>query len=99
MIFNFGCNDDVQISYPESFPSLNDKPVENVKSFKYLRDLIRYNESSTGDAEIELRITLAEAKFHEVVKKLTNFHINVKTRVLILNGFVLVHLLVPNMEP
>ena len=49
----FGCNDKVQISYPESFASLSDKSVENVKSFKYLGDLIKYNESSTGDAEIE----------------------------------------------
>ena len=88
MIFNFGCNDKVQISYPESFASLSDKSVENVKSFKYLGDLIKYNESSTGDAEIELRITLAEAKFYELVKKLTNFHINLKTRVLILNSLV-----------
>ena len=54
MIFNFGCNDKVQISYPESFASLSDKSVENVKSFKYLGDLIKYNESSTVDAEIEL---------------------------------------------
>ena len=88
MIFNFGCNDKVQISHPESFASLSDKSVENVKSFKYLGDLIKYNESSTGDAEIELRITLAEAKFYELVKKLTNFHINLKTRVLILNRLV-----------
>ena len=88
MIFNFGCNDKVQISYPESFASLSDKSVENVKLFKYLGDLIKYNESSTGDAEIELRITLAEAKFYELVKKLTNFHINLKTRVLILYSLV-----------
>ena len=88
MIFNFGCNDKVQISYPESFASLSDKSVENIKSFKYLGDLIKYNESSTGDAKIELGITLAEAKFYELVKKLTNFHINLKTRVLILNSLV-----------
>ena len=88
IIFNFGCNDKVQISYPESFASLSDKSVENIKSFNYLGDLIKYNESSTGDAEIELRITLAEAKFYELVKKLTNLHINLKTRVLILNSLV-----------
>lgn len=88
MIFNFGCNDKDQNSYPKHFASLHDKPVENVESFKYLGDLIKYNESCTGDAEMELRITLAEAKFCELAKKRTNFHINLKTRVLLLNNLV-----------
>jgi len=31
---------------------------------------------------------IAEAKFYEIIKKLTNFNINLKTRVLILNAII-----------
>ena len=88
MIFNFNCNYENLEQYPDTISSLNGKPIENVKSFKYLGDIIKCDESSTGDAELELRIILVESKFYELIKKLTNHHINLKTRVLILNSLV-----------
>ena len=88
MIFNFKYADTAFDEYPHSFVNLNGKAIENVKIFKYLGDQIKYDESSTGEAELDLRIMLAEAKFNEIVKKLTNQHIYLKTRVHILNSLV-----------
>ena len=46
--------------YPKSIASLNNIPIENVTNFRYLGDEIKYDEPSTGDAEINLRIDVAE---------------------------------------
>ena len=74
--------------YPNSICNLDNSPVENVSKFRYLGDEIKNDEPSTGDAEIELRIDVAECKFYELSKKLFNFNIRIKTRVLILNSMV-----------
>ena len=39
----------------------------------YLGDEIKFDEPLTGNAEFDLRICIAEAKFYEIIKKLTNF--------------------------
>ena len=42
----------------------------------------------TGDAEIELRIDSAEAKFYEIGIKIMNFKIALRTHVKILNSLI-----------
>ena len=44
-----------------------------------------FDEPTTGDAEIELRIDSAEAKFYKIGIKIMNFKIALQTRVKILN--------------
>ena len=56
-------------TYHKSIESLNNIPIENVTNFRYLGDEIKYDELSTGDAEINLRIDVAENKFYELGKK------------------------------
>ena len=74
--------------YPKSIVTLEKQPIENVETFRYLGDEIKFNEPSTGDAEVDLRINIAEAKFYQIIKKLVNYKIYLKTRVLILNSLV-----------
>jgi len=98
MIFNFKyVEKEFNSSYPESIVSLEDMPIENVKIFRYLGDEVKFDEPSTGDAEIDLRINIAQGKFYELIKKLTNFKIHLSTRVMIFNSLV-TNLLVPNLE-
>jgi len=52
---------------------LENKPIENAP--RYLGDGFKFDEPSTGNAEVYLRICIAEAKFYEIIKKLTNFNI------------------------
>lgn len=87
MILNFNFTED-QAIYPQSIIQLENKAIENVKNFRYLGDEINFDEPSTGNAEIDLRISIAEAKFYEIIKRLTNFNIHLKTRVLLLNTIV-----------
>ena len=75
-------------SYPKTICSLKNKAVENVETFRYLGDEIKYNEPSTGDSEVQLRIELAEAKFYEMSKKFLNHDIRLSTRIMILNSVV-----------
>ena len=67
---------------------MEEKEIDNVKVFRYLGGNIKYDEHSTGDEEIELRLESGEAKFYELVKKLLNHKIVLKTRVQILNSLV-----------
>ena len=55
---------------------------------RYLGNEIKFDEQTTRIAEINLRICVAEAKFYELIRKLTNFKIHLKTRVTILNSIV-----------
>ena len=49
---------------------------------------IKFDEPSTGNAELELRIDLGERKFYELAKNLMNYKILLSTRVKILNALV-----------
>jgi len=62
--------------------------IENVETFRYLGAQIKYDEPTTGDAELELRVDSAVAKFYELGMKLMNYKISLKTRVKILNSLV-----------
>jgi hypothetical protein len=75
-------------TYPESIISMNSVAVENVKVFRYLGDDIKFNIPSTGDAEIDLRISVAESKFMQLSKKLCNRNTNLIIQVYILNTMV-----------
>ena len=89
MIFNFDYAKEYNNqTYPKSIAKLQNQSVENVETFRYLGDEIKFDEPTTGDAEVNLRISIAEAKFYELIKKFTNFRINLKTRVLIVNSIV-----------
>lgn len=74
--------------YPQSIVAIDNTPIENVTSFKYLGCIIKYNESSTGDTELETRIDSAHCKFYELRKNLMNFKISLKTRVRVFNALV-----------
>ena len=87
MIFNYEGESENEL-YPESIVTLQNQSIENVTTFRYLGDEIKFNEPSTGEAEVNLRVSLAEAKFYEIIKKLTNYKIFLKTRVMILNSIV-----------
>lgn len=88
MIFNYNDDQLENQEYLNSIVTLQNQPVENVATFRYLGDKIKFDEPATGDAEVNLRISLAEAKFYELIKKLTNYNIYLKTRILILNSIV-----------
>ena len=88
MILNYQYINDDSSTYPASISLLNNAPIENVTKFRYLGDEIKYDEPSTGDAEVELRIDVAESKFYELAKKLLNYKILIKTRIIILNSMV-----------
>ena len=56
--------------------------------FLYLGSQIHYNQPSTGDEELNLRIDSAENKFYSLGKKFINHKINLTTRVKIFNALV-----------
>ena len=74
--------------YPDKLVNLNNTPIENVKIFKYLGCNVKYNEPTTGDAELEMRIDTAHCKFYELGKNMMNFRISLATRVKVLNALV-----------
>ena len=87
MILNYKYVND-KSPYPKSISRLHNTAVENVTTFRYLGNDIKYVEPSTRNAEVQLRIDMAEHKFYEISKKLLNFNIRIKTRVKILNSLV-----------
>ena len=88
MILNYKYINEDLSTYPITISNLYNVSIENVKTFRYLGDEIKYDEPSTGDAEVGLRIDVAEKKFYELAKKLLNYKILLKTRVKILNTMV-----------
>ena len=86
MILNF--KDLNQQEYPDSLCELDKCKIKNVKLFKYLGSNIDYRDASTGDNEINQRLDSAEAKFYEHSKKLLNYKVHLRTRVVILNALV-----------
>ena len=88
MILNYQYLNTDSSTYPKSIAILNNIPIENVTNFRYLGDEIKYDEPSTGDAEINLRIDVAENKFYQLGKKLLNYKILLRTRVKVLNAMV-----------
>ena len=74
--------------YPVSIASLGDQKLDNVKTYRYLGAEIKYDEPTTGSAEMSLRTDAAECKFYSLTKNLLNMKINIKVRVQILNSLI-----------
>ena len=74
--------------YPETIASLQGTPIDNVTSFVYLGCVIKYNEQSTGDIELNLRTDANENAFYAHGKNLMNKTIILRTRVQILDSLV-----------
>ena len=75
-------------SYPDSIIKLDQENIENVKVFKVLVSNVQYNDTSTGEFEINSRIEAAKSKFAQYSKTLTNQKIYLKTRMKFYNAFV-----------
>ena len=84
MIMNFNKAQD----YPNSIATLDNMMIGNVEVFTYLGIQIRYDEATTGEAELNLRRDSAESKFYEHAKKFMNHGIYLTTRVQLLNSLV-----------
>ena len=74
--------------YPISISWLNGRPLENVKTYTYLGCEIKYNEASTGDTELNLRMDTADCKFYSLSKNMMNMKTRLSTRILMLNSLV-----------
>ena len=74
--------------HPNSIISIDETPLNNVKTFKYLGCYIDCLDPNTGDAEINHRIQIANIKFSQMSNLLQNFNINLKTRVQFLKSYV-----------
>ena len=85
MIFNQQLD---QTEYPTTIASLGGEKLENVKVYKYLGSDIKFDESSTGESELNLRTDAATNKFFSLARNLMNYKINIKTRVLMVNSLV-----------
>ena len=85
MIFNF---DKTEEEYPDVICSLEGGKIDNVKSFQYLGSKINFNESLTGDEELNQRMESAESKYYQHAKKLMNHRIHLTTRVTIFNALI-----------
>ena len=68
----------------EIIVKLNDQVIENVEVFRYLGDDIRFDQPSTGDAEID-EIAVTQKKHNQMSKNLQNRKIYLKIRVYIMN--------------
>ena len=75
-------------NYPATIVSLLGNPLENVESYSYLGSVVKYNEASTGDTELNLRIDAAQNKFYSLGNNFLNMTIQLKTRVKIFNSLV-----------
>ena len=64
--------------YPASIASLNGSKLENVKTYRYLGCEIKYNEHTTGEAELNLRSDAADCKFYSLARNMMNMKINLK---------------------
>ena len=84
MILNYN----QQLEYPTSIVKLNGDSIDNVQVFQYLGCKIKFDEPSTGNAEVELRIDASESKFYELGKNFMNYKIKLHTRVKMLNSLV-----------
>ena len=56
--------------YPTSICNLNSISIQNSKSFKYLGTTIEYNNSSTGDPELNNRIIAGKCKYYELKSRI-----------------------------
>ena len=80
MIYNWSPDSENEI-YPKSILKLNSKDIDNEEKFRFLGSDICYNETTTGETEINSRIESAKTKFAEYRTILLNYNIKLKTLV------------------
>ena len=78
MIFNH--QDTEKEKYPSTIATLNGEDLENVKVFRYLGSDIKFDESSTGEAELNLRTDAATGKFYTHSRNMMNQKIYMKNK-------------------
>ena len=74
--------------YPSFISTLRGVNLENTKTYRYLGCEIKYDEPSTGEAELNLRTDAAESKFYSLSRNMMNMKISLKTRIRMLNFLV-----------
>ena len=75
MIFNYKGD-----AYPESFLSIENENIDNVKEFVYLGTPISYDHPGVSEKEADRRIGMTLKKFSEMKNLLCNYRINLQTR-------------------
>ena len=86
MIWNL--NENLDGPYPNSILKIDETPLNNVKSFRYLGVWSDYNDIHIGETELNHRINSAKCAFGENRKVPTNRHIQLKISVSLLNSLV-----------
>ena len=76
------------VTYPETIISMNGVEIKNPSSFKYLGVWISQDTVHIGNAEMNHRIGSAHNAFSENRKLLTNYNIQLQTRIMFLNALV-----------
>ena len=79
---------DADSDYPKNLIEINGFQIKNVQKFRFLGSHIKFNEVSTGEHEINIRLEAAKCKFAELENLLTNFKIKLKTRMVFYNAYV-----------
>ena len=74
--------------YPDSISTINGQALKNTDVFRYLGALLEQGNSSTGDAEVNARITAGTCKFYELITFFKNRKIHLSTRVRFLESLV-----------
>ena len=77
-----------QTNYPKCISKLRGEELVNVTNYRYLGCEIKYDEPTTGDAELTLRYDAADSKFYSLSRNILNRKIKLKTRTMMLNSLV-----------
>ena len=85
MIFNHQYTTE---AYPKTIAKIRNPLIANVTKFKYLGCNIKYDEPSTVDTELEMRIDTAKCKFYELGKNLMYYKIMLKARIKVIDAIV-----------
>jgi len=79
---------DAESDYPKNLIEINGFQIKNVQKFRFLASHIKFNEVSTGEHEINIRLEAAKCKLAELENLLTNFKIKLKTHMVFYNAYV-----------
>ena len=74
--------------YPSTISSLRGNDLENVESYRYLGCEVKYDEPSTCETELNLRVDAVECKFYSLARNFMNMKIRLRTRITMLNSLV-----------
>ena len=77
-----------QTDYPPFIAKLRGEKLNNVVTYRYLGCELKYDEPTTGEAELTLRYDAADTKFYSLSRNIMNNKIKLKTRTMMLNSLV-----------